>query len=176
MYKELFHGGVLAPPAEWESVHTLTPPPHRHPHRTAQNRPDLHQQQSRSMCLQLVLSVLLINEVSGRTSALLSCHLSLPPTVSTCHSWCFRCGPSLVLSWSDTQRLRGGCTKARGLGRCAGGDVVAMVVVGMAVCLCGCPEWQGNREIIYTTTPNYTIQRCCWGGIRRLVIPRTQFD
>lgn len=47
---------------------------------------------------------------------------------------------SLVLSWSDTQRLRGGCTKARGLGRCAGGDVVAMVVVGMAVCLCGCPE------------------------------------
>lgn len=84
---------------------------------------------------------------------------------------------SLVLSWSDTQRLRGGCTKARGLGRCAGGDdVVAMVVVGMAVCLCGCPEWQGNRGIIYTTTPNYTIQRCGWWAIRRLVIPRTQFD
>lgn len=160
--------------------------PHSHspatpPHRTAQNRPDLYQQQSRSMCLQLVLSVLLIED-HKRSLRPNQCSVVVP-SLSATHSLdlslvVLSLRPrSLVLSWSDTQRLRGGCTKARGLGRCAGGDVVAMVVVGMAVCLCGCPEWQGNRGIIYTTTPNYTIQRwCCWGGIRCLMIPRTQFD
>lgn len=176
MYKELFHGSVLAPPAEWESVHTLTPPPHT----ATQNSPEqtrptpttitLHVPAAGAVCAPYKRS-LRPNQCSVVVPSLSATHsldlslvvLSLRPR-------------SLVLSWSDTQRLRGGCTKARGLGRCAGGDVVAMVVVGMAVCLCGCPEWQGNREIIYTTTPNYTIQRCCWGGIRRLVIPRTQFD